>query len=123
MKPGDTTSPRASITVVPVSGSADTAAIRPPVIPTSRTASRFVSGSMTRPPRMTRSNVGRLRRDCTTLDQHEHRCERVFDAFRQIDHPLGRVGLVGHRGGSFFATRQRWSHDGPYLPTNSSGVA
>src|SRR6516225_6910615 len=56
MNPGATTSPRASSVSRPASGSDVTAAMRPPAIPTLRTASRPVSGSRTRPPTRTTSN-------------------------------------------------------------------
>src|SRR6187431_3301095 len=55
MKPGATTWLAASITRVPASGVSDTAAMRPPVIPTCRTASSPDSGSITRPLATTRS--------------------------------------------------------------------
>ncbi|WP_344835206.1 hypothetical protein [Nonomuraea dietziae] len=55
MKPGQTTSPRTSTTVTPASGVADTSRTCPPETPTSRTASRPVSGSITLPPLSTRS--------------------------------------------------------------------
>src|SRR5215204_568775 len=55
MKPGATTWFAASMTRVPASGVFDTAAMRPPVIPTCRTASSPDSGSMTRPLATTRS--------------------------------------------------------------------
>ena len=45
----------ASMVFVPLSGVSDTATIRPPRIPTCRTASSFDSGSMTRPLAMTKS--------------------------------------------------------------------
>jgi len=49
MNPGAITIPLASITVRPRSVPSETASIRPPVMPTERIASVFVSGSMTRP--------------------------------------------------------------------------
>ena len=55
----------------PVSGSADTAAMRPPVMPTSRTASSPVSGSMTRPPRITEIERRRLARRRAARDPHD----------------------------------------------------
>ena len=56
MNPGATTRPAASTVVVPASGNSETAATAPPRIPTWRTASSPLSGSMTRPPAITRSN-------------------------------------------------------------------
>src|SRR5258708_3965902 len=55
MNPGATTRPLASITSRPRNGAVEMAAIRFPVTPTLRMASRFVSGSITRPPDSTRS--------------------------------------------------------------------
>src|ERR1035438_2649998 len=55
MKPGATTRPVASIVARPSSGAAETAWILPAEMPRWRTASRPLSGSMTRPLRMTRS--------------------------------------------------------------------
>src|SRR4029453_1759521 len=58
MKPGETTWFRASITRVPCSGVSEIVSMRPARMPTSRTASSFDSGSMTRPLAMTRSCAG-----------------------------------------------------------------
>src|SRR5580692_12000515 len=55
MKPGATTSPSAWITRRPLSGATETLAIFPSRIPTLRTASSPVSGSMMRPPSTTTS--------------------------------------------------------------------
>src|SRR5438552_462854 len=57
MKPGETTSPAASIVERPVRAELEIARTLPAVIPILRTASSFDSGSMTRPPRMTTSYV------------------------------------------------------------------
>jgi hypothetical protein len=58
MKPGATTWPVASIVTLPRMRSAAMAATVAPTMPTSITASIPVSGSMTRPPVITRSYVG-----------------------------------------------------------------
>src|SRR5210317_881811 len=55
MKPGHTTCPLASMVSLPSIGFSVTAAIFSPLMPTLRTASSPVSGSMTRPPVTTRS--------------------------------------------------------------------
>ncbi len=55
MKPGETVSPRASMTLLPFSRAREIDAILPFVMPRLRTASVFDSGSMTRPFRITRS--------------------------------------------------------------------
>src|SRR6266404_7390125 len=55
MKPGATTSPLTSMVSRAAGTSVVTDAMRPSLIPTARTASRFVSGSSTRPPTRTMS--------------------------------------------------------------------
>src|ERR1035438_6819775 len=56
MNPGATTKPSASTITSPVRGDSEMAAILPPRMPTFLRASRFVSGSITRPCEITISN-------------------------------------------------------------------
>src|SRR5579871_5411130 len=69
MKPGATTNPAASMAPRPSSGSAETARILPPEMPKLRVASRPLSGSSTRPCRITRSYVCALSGVSSTKSQ------------------------------------------------------
>src|SRR5690242_18960305 len=84
MNPGATTSFFASMTRLPRSGALEIAAIRPPVIPTLRTASSHDAGSMTLLFAMTRSY------DVCAWATAAAETMRIIEAIRRIELSGGR---------------------------------